>query len=365
MPNNATIQIKTLTPRQAINRTNENLRLGTKYTSQNIVVLNNNLASTSFSSEKKEQSKDDAEIGKKINALRSSIKTYEKRILKCDDEKKITKMQSKIAEYEKEIKDLKNQKSGNETRGRKKEKQFVEMIFSLTNTPPNSVDKNYIENFNQAIKKYIAKYFGKSSQIVTIATHLDQHSLHAHAILKFPKNITWTDYVLKRTATQVKATNEDIQERKAQPTYDALKLAYTKLAHHFQDFMAKELNTRFNTFKKGVFYTSLSKYKKETEFNSDFKAVEASKIKKSRYADIEERFEPKNDSSSFWDDLSAQIKRTGELLKKTKSLQEQETQGYNNKLNDIPQEPRSTELHPDDEPCSSQSDVAKKKRTMR
>ena len=74
MPKNATVQIKTLTPRQAINRTNENLRRGSKFTSQNIVVLENNLASTSFSTEKKERSQEDKEIGKKINALRSSIK---------------------------------------------------------------------------------------------------------------------------------------------------------------------------------------------------------------------------------------------------------------------------------------------------
>ena len=40
MPKNATIQIKTLTPRQAINRTNENLRLGEKFKeTKNIVVL--------------------------------------------------------------------------------------------------------------------------------------------------------------------------------------------------------------------------------------------------------------------------------------------------------------------------------------
>ena len=137
MPKNATIQIKTLTPRQAINRTNENLRLGTKFTSQNIVVLENNLASTSFSAEKKERSQEDKEIGQKIHALRASIKTYQKRISQTTDEKKIAKMQNKILGYEDEIQNLETQKSGNETRGRKKEKQFVEFIFSLTNTEPS------------------------------------------------------------------------------------------------------------------------------------------------------------------------------------------------------------------------------------
>ena len=135
MPKNATIQIKTLTPRQAINRTNENLRLGEKFKeTKNIVVLENNLATTSFSNEKKERSKDDAEIGRKINALRSSIRTYEKRISQSTDEKKIAKMQKKISDYQTEIQDLEAQKSGTETRGRKKEKHFVEFINSNRKT---------------------------------------------------------------------------------------------------------------------------------------------------------------------------------------------------------------------------------------
>ncbi len=348
MPKNATIQIKPLTPRQANFRVNENMRLGTKFTNPNFIVLEDNRASTSFSTEKKERSKNDADVAKKIDALRASIRTYQKRILKCDDEKKIAKMQSKILGYEDEIKNLENQKSDNETRGRKKEKQFVELEFCLTNTPPNGVDKKYIENFNQAIKKYIAKYFGKSSQVVTIVTHLDQHSLHAHAILKLPKNLTWTDYVLKRAATQVEATDEQIKERSSKPIYDALKQAYAKLAHHFQGFMAKELNTRFDTLKKGVFYCSLSKYKKQTQFNSDFKAVEASKIKKQPLERENIPLEQKNGSKSIFDMLAEEVKEAQNELKQTTEEEEEQ--------------PRSTELHHDDETGSSHGDVVKAKR---
>lgn len=349
MPKNATIQIKTLTPRQAINRTNENLRLGEKFKeTKNVIVLKNNLASTSFSTEKKERSKDDAEIGKKINALRSSIKTYEKRISQTTDEKKIAKMQNKILGYEDEIQNLETKKSGNETRGRKKEKQFVEFIFSLTNTPPNGVDKNYIENFNQAIKKYIAKYFGKSSQLVTIATHLDQHSLHAHAIIKLPKGKTWTELILKKTQQKVEFTDEQIKERSSKPIYDALKKGYEIIARHFQDFMSQELNIKFDELKSGVFYKSLSKYKKETGFNSDFKALEAQKIKKETFESTNEAKTVKNDSSSFYDDIEASSKRFKAIMAETKQAEQEQ--------------PRSTELPHDDEAGSSHGDVPKAKR---
>ena len=321
MPKNATIQIKTLTPRQAIFRSNENLRLGTKFTNPSIVVLENNLASTSFSAEKKERSKEDKEIGKKINALRSSIKTYEKRISQTTDEKKIAKMQSKVTEYLTEIRNLETQKSGNETRGRKKEKQFVEFIFSLTNTEPSNSDLN--NRFALAQSNFLKKYFG-SYELVTNVMHLDQTSLHAHAIVKLPKGKTWTELILKKTQQEVKPTEEQIKERSAKPIYDALKKGYESLAKHFQNFMSQELNIRFDKLKSGVFYKSLSKYKKETAFNSDLKALEASKIKKEPFKSTNEDKTVKNDSRSFYDEIEASSKRFKAIMAETKQAEQEQ-----------------------------------------
>ena len=347
MPKNATIQIKTLTPRQAINRTNENLRLGEKFKeTKNVIVLENNLASTSFSIEKKERSEEDKEIGKKIHALRASIKTYQKRISQTTDEKKIAKMQNKILGYEDEIQNLEAQKSGNETRGRKKEKQFVEFIFSLTNTEPTNEDLN--NRFALAQSNFLKKYFG-SYELVTNVMHLDQTSLHAHAIVKLPKGKTWTELILKKTQQKVEFTDEQIKERSSKPIYNALKKGYEIIAGSFQNFMSKELNIRFDKLKSGVFYKSLSKYKKETAFNSDFRPLEASKIKKETFESTNEPKTVKNDSRSFYDEMSEQSKRVQAIQEETKRLQNEE-------------QPRSTELHPDDEAGSSQSDVAKAKR---
>jgi len=347
MPKNATIQIKTLTPRQAINRTNENLRLGEKFKeTKNVIVLKDNLASTSFSTEKKERSKRDAEIGRKINALRSSIKTYEKRINQTDDEKKKAKMQSKVTEYLAEIRDLEGKKSGTETRGRKKEKQFVEFIFSLTNTEPTNEDLN--NRFAMAQSNFLKKYFG-SYELVTNVMHLDQTSLHAHAIVKLPKGKTWTELILKKTQQKVEFTDEQIKERSSKPIYNALKKGYENLARHFQNFMSQELNMKFDKLKNGVFYVSLSKYKKETEFNSDLKALKAPKIKKETFESTNEPKTVKNDSSSFWDDLSAQIKRTSERIQKVMQDQEDE-KPKEYQVNEVPtldeDEPTSTTRKP-------------------
>ena len=343
MPKNATIQIKTLTPRQAINRTNENLRLGTKFTSQNIVVLENNLASTSFSAEKKERSQEDKEIGQKIHALRASIKTYQKRISQTTDEKKIAKMQNKILGYEDEIQNLETQKSGNETRGRKKEKQFVEFIFSLTNTEPS---KDLNNRFALAQSNFLKKYFSEY-ELVTNVMHLDQTSLHAHAILKLSKGKTWTELILKKTAQEVVFSDEQIKNRSSKPIYDSLKKGYEIIARSFQKFMAKELNIKFDKLKSGIFYKGLAKYKKESGFNSDFKAVEASKIKKQPLERENIPLEQKNGSKSIFDILAEEAKEAQNELKQTTEEEEQ---------------PRSTELHHDDETGSSHGDVAKTKR---
>ena len=347
MPKNATIQIKTLTPRQAINRTNENLRLGTKFTSQNIVVLENNLASTSFSTEKKERSQEDKEIGQKINALRASIKTYQKRISQTTDEKKIAKMQNKILGYEDEIQNLETQKSGNETRGRKKEKQFVEFIFSLTNTEPS---KDLNNRFALAQSNFLKKYFSEY-ELVTNVMHLDQTSLHAHAIIKLPKGKTWTELILKKTAQEVVFSDEQIKKRSSKPIYDGLKKGYETIARSFQNFMAKELNIKFNKLKSGVFYVSLSKYKKQNPKKGGFNPLEASKIKKETFESTNEPKTIKNDSSSFYDEEIERSNHVKELLEETKRLQNEEEE-----------QPRSTELHHDDETGSSHGDVAKTKR---
>lgn len=248
---NATLQIQNKSGRSAISRANENLRQGLKFSDPKIVVVANNVSTTNFSQPQKLRLENDVEISKKINSINSSIRTYEKRILAETNPQKILKMQLKISSYKSEIAALKNQKSGAETRGRKKEKNFVELIMSLPGIKPQG---EIVQKFIEAQKNYLNKFFGKAELVVN-AVHLDQHSIHSHAILKIPPSVTWSEYLFKR----LKVNPENTKKART----DALRQAYGTLANGFQNFMGEQLNVRFDPLQNGIKYTGLKKYKLE------------------------------------------------------------------------------------------------------
>lgn len=248
---NATLQIQNKSGRSAISRANENLRQGLKFSDPKIVVVANNVSTTNFSQPQKLRLENDVEISKKINSINSSIRTYKKRILAETNPQKILKMQLKISSYKSEIAALKNQKSDVETRGRKKEKNFVELIMSLPGIKPQG---EIVQKFIEAQKNYLNKFFGKAELVVN-AVHLDQHSIHSHAILKIPPSVTWSEYLFKR----LKVNPENTKKART----DALRQAYGTLANGFQNFMGEQLNVRFDPLQNGIKYTGLKKYKLE------------------------------------------------------------------------------------------------------
>lgn len=247
----ATLQIHTHTNRKASFRTNENLRNGTKFSDAKIVVVVNNSNNTNYSSHKKNRPKSDVDVSKKINTLKSNIRVYQKKISGEIDTKKIEKYKLKIADYQHQILNLQNQKSGVETRGRKKEKTFFELIMSLPGVKP---DSEYVELFIKAQKNYIDKFFSKC-QLVVNAVHRDQHSLHSHAILKVPKDKTFSDYILKRSKLEFENTKKS--------RTDALRGAFKMLTHGFQNYMREQMKIDFAPFESGKKYQSLKKYKLE------------------------------------------------------------------------------------------------------
>lgn len=246
---NATLQIKTKSGRSAISRANENLRASPRFENPKIVVVANNVSTTNFSQTQKLRLRNDVEISKKINSINSSIRTYEKRILTETNPQKILKMELKISSYKSEIATLKNQKSDVETRGRKKEKNFVELIMSLPGIKPQG---EIVQKFIEAQKNYLNKFFGKAELVVN-AVHLDQHSIHSHAILKIPSSVTWSEYLFRR----LKVTPENTKKART----DALRQAYATMANGFQNYMAEQLQMRFDPLRHGIKYTGLKKYK--------------------------------------------------------------------------------------------------------
>ena len=186
---------------------------------------------------------------KKIN---SSINTYKKRLELATDEKQKEKLEKKLNEYLEKREELKENKSSEvkETRGRKKEKHFVELEFSLTrsNSYKNKeeIQQALISSQNKTIKHF--KMFD-DMQVVTNVMHKDQHSLHTHMLFKLPKNKTF-DTLLK----------SEILERGLKTGKNVYKA--------IQDFFngtvrekLKEYNLEIGTHETGKSYSGLRKYK--------------------------------------------------------------------------------------------------------
>ncbi len=186
---------------------------------------------------------------KKIN---SSINTYKKRLELATDEKQKEKLEKKLNEYLEKREELKENKSSEvkETRGRKKEKHFVELEFSLTrsNSYKNKeeIQQALISSQNKTIKHF--KMFD-DMQVVTNVMHKDQYSLHTHMLFKLPKNKTF-DTLLK----------SEILERGLKTGKNVYKA--------IQDFFngtvrekLKDFNIEIGTHETGKSYSGLRKYK--------------------------------------------------------------------------------------------------------
>ena len=186
---------------------------------------------------------------KKIN---SSINTYKKRLELATDEKQKEKLEKKLNEYLEKREELKENKSseGKETRGRKKEKHFVELEFSLTrsNSYKNKeeIQQALISSQNKTIKHF--KMFD-DMQVVTNVMHKDQYSLHTHMLFKLQKNKT-CDTLLK----------SEILERGLKTGKNVYKA--------IQDFFngtvrekLKDFNIEIGTHETGKSYSGLRKYK--------------------------------------------------------------------------------------------------------
>ena len=303
----ATLQIHTHSNRKASFRANENLRNGTKFSDAKIVVVANNSSNTNYSELKLTRSKSDVDVSKKINILKSNIRVYQKKISSETDTKKTEKYKLKIVDYEQQILNLQNQKSGAETRGRKKEKNFVELIMSLPGIKPQG---KIVQKFIEAQKNYLNKFFGKAELVVN-AVHLDQHSIHSHAILKIPPSVTWSEYLFKR----LKVNPENTKKART----DALRQAYGTLANGFQNFMGEQLNVRFDPLQNGIKYTGLKKYKLENPLGAP-KSSNETKSAEIPVLEEKEILEPSSDVKQLADqgrDLIAEFLKNNRESERT------------------------------------------------
>lgn len=186
---------------------------------------------------------------KKIN---SSINTYKKRLELATDEKQKEKLEKKLNEYFEKREDLKQNKSSEvkETRGRKKEKHFVELEFSLTRSNSyknrDEIQQALISSQNETIKHF--KMFD-DMQVVTNVMHKDQHSLHTHMLFKLPKNKTFDTLLKSEIVERGLETGRNV--------YKAIQDFFNRTVRE----KLKEYNLEIRTHETGKSYSGLRKYK--------------------------------------------------------------------------------------------------------
>ena len=186
---------------------------------------------------------------KKIN---SSINTYKKRLELATDEKQKEKLEKKLNEYFEKREDLKQNKSSEvkETRGRKKEKHFVELEFSLTKSNSyknrDEIQQALISSQNETIKHF--KMFD-DMQVVTNVMHKDQHSLHTHMLFKLPKNKTFDTLLKSEIVERGLETGRNV--------YKAIQDFFNRTVRE----KLKEYNLEIRTHETGKSYSGLRKYK--------------------------------------------------------------------------------------------------------
>ena len=257
---NTSVQIKTHSTTSAKNKNTHILRNSEAYKNPDILVIQKN--DIAFKKEKeilqKEILKQEENRKYELKKINSSINTYKKRLELATDEKQKEKLEKKLNEYLEKREELKENKSSEvkETRGRKKEKHFVELEFSLTrsNSYKNKeeIQQALISSQNETIKHF--KMFD-DMQVVTNVMHKDQYSLHTHMLFKLPKNKTF-DTLLK----------SEILERGLKTGKNVYKA--------IQDFFngtvrekLKDFNIEIGTHETGKSYSGLRKYKENNPLN--------------------------------------------------------------------------------------------------
>ena len=251
---NTSVQIKTHSTTSAKNKNTHILRNSEAYKNPDILVIQKN--DIAFKKEKeilqKEILKQEENRKYELKKINSSINTYKKRLELATDEKQKEKLEKKLNEYLEKREDLKQNKSSEvkETRGRKKEKHFVELEFSLTrsNSYKNKeeIQQALISSQNETIKHF--KMFD-DMQVVTNVMHKDQHSLHTHMLFKLPKNKTFDTLLKSEIVERGLETGRNV--------YKAIQDFFNRTVRE----KLKEYNLEIGTHETGKSYSGLRKYK--------------------------------------------------------------------------------------------------------
>lgn len=319
---NSSVQIKSHTSRTAKNKNTHILRNSEAYKNPNIIVLEKN--DNAFKKEKEIIQKDilkQEEIRKyELKKINSSIATYRKRIEKAETPGQIEKLEKKLNEYLEKRENLKSGKSLElkETRGRTKEKDFIEFEFSLTKSQDhknnNQVQKILYSAQEETQNKF--KFF-KELEVVTNVMHLDQFSLHTHLLCKVPKNKT-IDNLLKAETKEQGLEN-------SRSLYKSIQTFFNVTLRE----KLKALNLSLQEHTTGNKYLSLKKYK-ESQEQERLKEIKKDSSALDEIKEKMKSFKPKQTPERIERDRLEKIKKEqgigAYLTAKKEATKEQQTQ---------------------------------------
>lgn len=315
---NTSVQIKTHTNKSASYRNVENLRESEQFKNPNIEIL---LKTPDYKFQDdvieipKADKKSEKQRQEELRKINNKINTYSKRLevfKSQNNSKKVSSLTKQIEDLKKEKEDLKQSKSVPETRGKKREKNYVEFIFALTKS------NKYIDNIDmQNVLKRAFERMKKTKVIkqlegVTGALHLDQNSLHIHYIAKLPAGKSWDSIVNQGFKNN---PEKDIKENAKEKKKISAK-TYKDIQDTFQKFVKEEIlkseikeKTKLVHFfhVKGRKYLPLSKYKKlnplKNEIVENKEPLEALKAPKddliSKDIDLSEKINPRANMSDL------------------------------------------------------------------
>lgn len=172
---------------------------------------------------------------------------------------KVAKLQKKLSELFEKREDFKKAKEVPETRGKKQEIHFAEFELSITMSGAWKDNEEFVKTFQELQTKFLKNDINrlfKGFELELNVVHLDQFSIHSHAMFKLPEGKTFDQ--LLRTI-----------HRDGREAYKILNRAWHKSVE-------RELKVKFGIqieeMQSGKRYKSLKTFKKENPVPNHQKA---------------------------------------------------------------------------------------------
>lgn len=202
---------------------------------------------------------------------------------------RVLKMEEKLKELFKKREELKEAKEVPETRGKKQKIHFVEFELSITMSNEWKNNKEFVKTFQELQTQFLKNKFFADLELELNVVHLDQFSLHSHAMFKLPEGKTFDAHL--------REVNRDGRK------------AYEILNRAWHTAVEKELKAKFgielDEMESGKRYISLRDFKKQNPV---------------QILEKEEKINPTQDMSEISTHLRDIVKRAEQTKEKINSL---------------------------------------------